>query len=410
MPPVEETSRCRNCRSLQLTAVLTLKPSAACDSYTANKNRLPVYPLDLLICDDCGLVQLKHILRFEERFHRYFSSPEVMAKPEAYLKAYANEVLDRKVGPDDDLLVVEIGSHDGSLLKAFRDCGARVAGIEPGEAIAAAANRSGIPTVCGLPDREAVRRVTDLNGPADVVIVDNSFGYQHPVHIANVDNIHAYADALMDLLAPDGTLVVQTTYLGDLINNDLFDYIYHEHLTYFSIETMQSFFFGEYGLNITNIQTDRYGNGRIRFYLCSNPPLPEGNQRIEKLHQAEQQLRLRDANTFRKMEIRIEGYRERLCAELERYRNKKMAGYGASATATTLLYHFGLDDYLSFLVDDNPEKNGLFSPGLNLPVMDPDALYRDEIEIVVILAWRYADRIIERHPRFKGRFIVPFQP
>jgi len=147
--------------------------------------------------------------------------------------------------------------------------------------------------------------------------------------------------------------------------------------------------------------------GSMRYYFARNLSDHEVKETVEHYRKIERRLELSTRKPYDRFNQRINECKSELRALMEINKSKKMAGYGASATTTTLLYHFGLHEYLDFLVDDFPQKIGTYSPGLNLKVLDPEAIYQNNIGIVVINAWRYAEQIMNKHKNFKGTFIVP---
>ena len=189
-------------------------------------------------------------------------------------------------------------------------------------------------------------------------------------------------------------------------NKRLFDSIYHEHLSYLSIRPLEKFFC-EYGFSLVDLVHVDTKGGSLRYYFQKTVESNCRNAHIERWREYEEQKRICSVNTFQQYEARIQVEKEKLHQELSKYTEGSVVGYGASATTTTLLYHFQLGQKISYLVDDNPAKVGTFSPGYHLPVYGPERLYQEPPDAIFIFAWRYAATIMENHPEFTGRFIIP---
>jgi hypothetical protein len=228
---------------------------------------------------------------------------------------------------------------------------------------------------------------------------------------AHADALGEIADGVRTLLAPDGVFVFEVSYLLDLVQNMVFDWIYHEHLCYHAIRPLQ-LFFDRHGMELFDVERIPTKGGSIRGFA----QLRDGPRRVSpavaELVDEESEAGLDRPETFRAFGSRIEAAAEdvRQALEVERAGGGTIAGYGASATVTTLLHHFELGDLVDFIVDDNPDRQGLYSPGHHIPVVPSDALHERRPAAVVVLAWRFADAIIRNNQRYLdagGRFIVP---
>ncbi|HMC65222.1 MAG TPA: class I SAM-dependent methyltransferase [Gemmataceae bacterium] len=402
---VSRRNDCRLCNSWDLELVLPLAPTPIGDHYVP-RDRLgevqETYPLDLYLCHGCGHVQMLDTVDPEALFGDYLyvtsSSPGLVE----HFRKYADDLLDR-LRPLPGSLVVEFGSNDGSLLRFFQAQGMRVLGVDPARAIAERATQNGIETVPAFFTSGLARQIRRERGPAALITANNVF--------AHADNLTDIADGIHDLLASDGVFCFEVSYLVDLMDNMVFDSIYHEHLCYHSVKPLDTFF-RRHGLELIDAAHvgTKGGSLRCTVQLAGGPrPLTASVGRLIAL---EAQRRLDQADTFHVFAARIDRAKQAVARAVHdlRRQGKMIAGFGASVTTTTLIYHFDLGDKLSYIVDDNSARHNLYSPGHHIPVVGPQAMYEQKPASVVILAWRYAEPIMKKHQAYReqgGQFIVP---
>jgi SAM-dependent methyltransferase len=319
-----------------------------------------------------------------------------------HFSTYAEKVLSRTHLAKDSL-VVDIGSNDGTLLRAFKDRGMRVLGVDPAREIARKATASGIETLPEFFDSRLAREIKRIHGPASLITCNNLF--------ANVDDVMSLTEGIRDLLAPDGTFIFESFYLADFISNMVFDFAYHEHLSYYSVRPLQRFF-ARCNMQLVDVERIPTKGGSLRYFVQQAGAAREVSPIVEQLGQTEESLGLGRPEAFAKFAREINSAKESLLQYLKQLKAEKktVCGYGASATTTTLIYHFELCGLLDFIVDDFSAKQNLFSPGCHIPVLPPTALYEREPDYVLILAWRYVEPIAQKHESFiagGGHFIVP---
>ncbi len=405
MNPLAHRDDCRLCGSRTLDMVMRLTPTPPGDMYLPRSQAAKAssaYPLDLYLCRDCGYANLLDILDPDSIYKEYIytttSSPGLIK----HFEGYARHVVERLRLPSGSL-AVDIGSNDGALLRGLKKVGMRVAGVEPAPEIAAAATNEGLPTLNRYFDAKAVETIRNDYGPANLVTANNVF--------ANIDDVSSVVDNVKALLAPGGVFVVEFAYLGDLIKNRIFDYIYHEHLSYFSIDTLRRMFASK-DMKIVGVEHIETKGGSVRIYVQRAADTPALTDNLDSWIAAEDRQRLRDPETYRTLLQAVDKTAAACRSLLDRYKSegRRIIGYGASVTCTTLIYHFGLARYLDFLVDDNPAKLGTVCPGLGIDVRPSSAIDGDAKTVVVVLAWRFADMIIERNRQVLdqgGVFVVP---
>lgn len=402
---IHRRDTCRLCGSRDVELVFQLAPTPIGDAYvTADKRDVPqpLFPIDLFLCRACGLAQLLDVIAPEVLYGDYIYVTASSLGLGDHFRGYAEQVRDA-IRPPQGSLVVDIGSNDGTLLKCFGQLGMRTLGVEPAEHIARAATAAGAETIAGFFTPDLARCIRDQHGPARVITANNVF--------ANVDDLESMTTGIRDLLAPDGVFVCESYYVADVVRNMVFDFIYHEHISSFAVTPLHAFFerMGMRLLDVVHVPT-KGGSLRYTVGLASGPRQP--TPAVAALLEEERRAGVCDPRTFKAFAARIDALRVKTCETLADLQaaGRSIAGFGASITATTLIYHFSIGGSLDYLVDDNPAKQGRFSPGLHLPVHSATALYERRPDAVVILAWRYADPIIRNHQaylRAGGRFIVP---
>jgi hypothetical protein len=376
--------------------------SAIGNDYLRDRCPQEEFALSLYLCGKCGNVQIEDVVNPELLFRQYTYATRSSLGLIDHFRKYAAE-LAAQTGLTTGSLVVDIGSNDGSLLQAFRESGHRVVGVDPAEEIAARASGDGVPTIPEFFTAGIADEIRSTHGPAALVTANNVF--------AHSDQLPVMTEAIRALLAPEGLFTFEVSYLLDIVQNLLFDTVYHEHLCYHSVRSLASFFL-LHGLELIHIRRIPTKGGSLRgtVQLAGGPR--RASSMVQRMIELEHLLRLHSADTFRVLARRMDLAQEEFVAMIDRARatGKIIAGYGASPTVTTLLSQFGLGSKLDFMVDDNPVKQKTFSPGSQIPVYSPDALYEREADLVAILAWNYASPIIARHQQFTengGRFAIP---
>lgn len=388
---------CRLCNSSNLTLVLPLHKSPLCDAYIANKKKQKFYDLNLYLCDECKFVQIDTVIDPETIYKDYIYVTSSSMGLVNHFNQYCTNVTE-KINLEKDKLVVDIGSNEGSLLSAFQNSGYKVLGVEPSSKAANIANENGIETICDFFAEEKAIEIRKKYGTASLITVNNLY--------ANIDDLHGFTKAVTELLDDNGVLVIESSYLLDMIDNMVFDFIYHEHLSYFSIEPLMKFF-DKFDMHLVNVENISTKGGSLRYYWAKKVSTFSQDCSVDKLLKNELQYNI-SLDVFKKYNIRIENEKLQLLNFLEANKDKKIIGYGASATSTTLISHFGLDRYLDYLVDDNKDKVGTFSPGFHIPVYNLEKLNSDtgSSKVIIILAWRYKDNIMPNIQKANGDDIV----
>ncbi len=398
---------CRLCQSRELEKVIELTP-------TPPGNRVLVadeldehqdsYPLEVYFCRSCTHLQLGHVVDPEILYQRNYSyvsatSPVFVSHLEKYVKT----MLDR-FSLEKEALVADIGSNDGTCLRFFKESGFQVLGIDPAIDIARRATDSGIETIADFFSLELARRLRDERGPAQLITSHNA--------CAHIDNLTNIIEGVSHWLRDDGLFVMEVGYLVDVYQNVWFDTIYHEHLDYHTVAPLTGFL-ARSGLEVIRVERVAPQGGSIRVIAQkeSGPHTADGS--LEELLALEHHLGLDRPKTFHDFSRRVNEVRDKLSRLLTglKQQKKSIAAYGAPTKATTMLMHFGLGrEVLDFTLEDNPLKHGHFLPGVRVPIVPAEELYKRRPDYVVILAWNFAASIMQKHTRYHdegGRFILP---
>lgn len=406
MSHVTHREHCRLCESKEFELVLPILPSAIGDAFVSAEQlceKQEVYPLDTYLCLNCGHLQNLDVVDPAILFGSYTYRTSVSLGLVAHFNAYSknvSEYLNLKEGA----FVVEMGSNDGSLLKAFKAQGMRVLGVDPAKQIASEATQAGVPTIPDFFSLKVSKKIKEEQGPADLICANNVF--------AHMDDMNDCVQGIGDLLKPDGVFVFEVSYLPDMVERFVFDTIYHEHVSHHALIPLEKFF-NRLGLALFHVEKVESKGGSIRGFVQK---LATGvrtrSSALNALFVHESNIQITQPEIHRNFFKNIQKKKGSVIHHVDEAlsQGKVVVGYGASTTTTTLLYHFELGTRLSFIVDDNPVKHHLFSPGFHLPVLPSSELYKRKPDIVLLLAWTYAEPIVQRHEEFVregGEFWIP---
>lgn len=401
-----KSNKCLICGGKKLTRYLSLGKAAPANSYLTKsqlKQKEFEAPLEVYFCHNCHLAQLLHIVDRAVIFrdYAYFSSTSPMLVK--HFEEYASEVFNRFPNQSRQL-VVDIGSNDGVLLKPFKKLGAKVLGIDPAKNIAKIANSEGIETIADFFSSKKVPGLVKKYGKAGIITSNNT--------LAHTDALHDIFEGVKELLDEKGVFVFEVQYLADLLTHNEFDNTYHEHICFHAIYPL-AYLLKMHSMKIIDIiHTDTHGGGIMVFAAHASAPFPIGKA-VGKFLENEKKLGLHKLSEYKKFAQRPPFVKKKLTEMLLDLKKKgqKIAAYGASAKATTLLQYCNIGpDVIDYITDSAPSKQGKFTPGTRIPVVKPETLKSDTPDYIVITAWNYAENIMEKEKWFKssgGKFIIP---
>jgi hypothetical protein len=405
MSKAYKRTTCRLCSKNDFEKVLELTPTPPADEFVPREKLDKVqktYPLDLYLCRACGVTQLLDVIDTEEVYLNYTYVTVSSYGLVKHFEDYAKEVM-AKFKPKAGGLVLDIGSNDGTLLKFFKNAGMKVLGIDPTPTVVRHAVSQGIPTLEGFFGEEYARKLKKEQGTAMVITCNNL--------VADIDNLADLIKGVREMMGPDSIFVFESFYLVDQIQNLVWDFTYHEHFSYFTVKPLKNFF-ASIGMELIDAQKVWTKGGSIRYTIQMKGGSRKALPSVEECITYEEKIGAQTPGIFNEYRARIEKAKKELLVLLKdlKRQGKTIAGFGACATGTTLIYHYEMGDKLDFLVDDFTAKQNLFSPGFHIPVYHPDEIYKRKPDYIVILAWRYDEPIIKNHKRYLdsgGRFIIP---
>lgn len=399
---------CRYCDEKDIFRFLDLGTMALANSFV-RKEDLPAadekkFPLDVHFCRRCGLVQIGYVVPPEIIFRNYIyysATSDLVHDHARYLARSFKQRFDLSA----DSLVVEIASNDGTVLRCFKDEGLRVLGVEPASNIAVEAERTGIPTLNDFFNEHSAGQVGTVHGKADVILGRHVF--------AHVPEIHGFVRGMKNLLAADGVVAIEAPYLVDFISRNEFDTVYHEHYSYLSVRAM-AYLFALYDMEVFDAEEVGIHGGSLIYYIGNRGRHPV-SPNVGRLVAEEIAKGLDREETYAVFAERVPVIREHTLEFLHECKRtgKRVAAYGAPAKGNTFLNYCGIGpDLLEYTVDKSPYKQGLYTPGMHIPVCHPDKLAEDMPDYVLLLAWNFKDEILTQQKRYleKGGTFVQAIP
>ena len=409
--------KCRVCNSQNIKNVISLGFTPLANAFLT-KEQLDQpeekFPLDLVFCADCTLVQIVETVPPEKLFSSYFYVSSISQTTLDNAKALTEKVIGM-MNLDGSSVVVEIGSNDGYLLKNYVEKGIKVIGFEPAKNIAEIANQAGIRTFNTFFDAENAQLLNsklkiDLdvdkrsrNFTVDVVHANNV--------LAHVANLHSVIEGIKTILSPNGVAIVETHYVKYLFDHNEFDCIYHEHLCYYSAHSIKKLF-EIHGLIMVDIERIPIHGGSIRCYF-KHAETCLTKETVTDFLIEEENSGLLNIDHYRKLTQTVFELKKELreVTQFIKELKQKIVVYGAPAKSTTLLNLFGIDSSLiEYVVDATPQKQFHFTPGTHLPIYPPSMLATEPPDYCLLLTWNFADEIMAKESEFRakgGKFIIP---
>ena len=397
---------CRMCKGTDLELFLDLGFTPPADQFRRKEQLAEpdvYYPLEVMVCRDCGLSQLNHIVSPEILYRQdypYESSTTKMGR--VHWTEFAESCVEMlRLGKRD--LVVDVGSNVGVLLECFRNAGTGILGVDPAVNISLLAEKRGIETITEFFSIDAAERILREKGQASVITATNCFA-----HVNDLDGFMRAADKLLN---ERGVLVIEAPYFANLLGNLEYDTIYHEHLSYLSVRPLKNFF-GRFGMEIFDIQQRDIHGGSFRVFV-SRAGGRKAAPVVGELLASEEEKGIHKPEVLRRFSAAVRKNRDDLLWLLRslKHDGKRIAGVSAPAKGMTLLNYCRLGtETLDFVTEKSALKIGRFTPGAHIPVLSDQELLNRMPDYALLLAWNFAEEIMANLSEYRkkgGKFIIP---
>jgi SAM-dependent methyltransferase len=402
----ETAQRCRLCGDRLAHTFVDLGVSPLCESFLSADQldaMEPFFPLHVLVCSNCFLVQLREYVSPKQIFTEYAYFSSYSTSWVAHAKAYC-EMIKERLGLSTDSFVVELASNDGYLLQHFAPLGVPVLGVEPAANVAKVAIEKGIPTCVDFFGVALADRLVADGCRADLILGNNV--------LAQVPDLNDFVAGMGRLLKPEGVITLEFPHLQRLMQGNQFDTIYHEHFSYFSFVTIENLA-ARHELKLIDVEELATHGGSIRVYLAHDASRHQPARGVADMRIRERDLGFLDIEAYASFADQVRRTKRMLLAFLIKAKDegKTICGYGAPGKGNTLLNYCGIGtDFLDFTVDRNPYKHGRFTPGMRIPIHDVSAIGAAKPDYILILPWNLRHEIVRqmRHVgAWGGKFIVP---
>lgn len=396
---------CRTCKSNRLYMFLSLGSHPLANGFLRKVQLTEteaLFPVDIHVCLDCGLIQIPNNVP-PDFFRNYVYVPSASEAMHRHFAALADEVA-RKFLSSPESLTVDIGCNDGLFLKSLRDRGARTLGVDPATNIIQMARQKGLEIVNEYFSPEIARRITETHGPATVIMTTNTFHH--------VDDLDSFTEGVALLLADEGTFIIEVPHALEIVNQNQFDGVYHEHVSQFTVKSIVDLF-RRFDLEVFDLERLDIHGGSIRIFGRKGKSAKTVSPAVSEWLSRESESGLFSASTYDVFRERVEKNKQTLLKLLKKLNGEgeRVVGYGASARGNTLLNYYQIGtDVLDYIVDRNSLKHGLYSPGMHIPVFGVERILEDRPNYMLILAWNFAEEIMRQqveYGRLGGRFILP---
>jgi SAM-dependent methyltransferase len=378
-------NNCRCCENKNLKSVISLGMSPLANNLLNDETQADeLFPLEMMYCPECNYCQLSCTVPPEKLFDTYlYTSSTTKSFREHFEKAAESYV--KKFNLTSDSCVLDIGCNDGIALLPLKNLNVNVIGVDPAANIVKLTREKGIETIHGYFDENTVNEVLNKHGKIDLITASNVFA-----HSADIKQI---TNSVFKLLKEDGCFIIEVQYLYDTINDLTFDNIYHEHVSYWSVSSIVNFF-TKLGYSVVDVEHIDTHGGSIRVYVKNKNK--EVSSNVSTFLQKEKEFGLTEFEVYKNFSNKIQQVKTNVKKNFDAFKNigLKIAGYGSPAKATTSLNYYQVDNkYIDYIIEDNKLKHGKLLPGVRIPICSKEKLSTNPPDIIVIMAWNFAEEI-----------------
>ena len=366
------------------------------------------YPMTFTFCDECNGVQIAEKINADEMFKNYFYFSSQIKTLQDHFKNQAKNVTDQFIDDKGNASVLEFGSNDGILLRPLVLEGIKqVIGIDPAQNVVEQNQVSGATQIVGYFNENLAEDLLIQYGKQNLILANNCY--------AHINDINSTTNAVKIMLKDDGMFIFEVHHLLKLIDELQFDMIYHEHIYYYSIIFLQDYF-KKFSLKVYKVDEISIHAGSIRVYVCHEDSMKflEEDPSVKLLIEKEKDSGLDSFNSLKLFSNKVFNFKTNLIELLDKLKShgSTIVGYGASGRANTILQFCDLDgSYLDYIIDDSPPKQGFFTPGSHIEIVDKSILDTKEFDYILLFAWAFLDEIASKNKKFLengGKIIVPF--
>jgi SAM-dependent methyltransferase len=382
---------CRCCGNSKLLHVLSLGLSPLANSLLKSKSQVEdLYPLELNYCPSCYNCQLSFVVPPEKMFNDYLY---VSSTSKSFVNHFNKlaETLINEFKLKSDSLVVDIGSNDGVFLKPINERGIGVVGVDPAENLVNLANSKGLETLQGYFDEKIADEIISLKGQADIVTAFNVF--------AHADDLKSIANNVFKVLKSSGVFIIEVQYLLDTLKDVTFDNIYHEHVNYWSVTSLNNFF-KILNLQLFKVEHVNTHGGSIRAYIQRKLTNVIDNS-VNIFLDNERDFGISDFKVYEEFKQNIANLKSKTLKKVNEIRNsgKSIVGYGSPAKATTVLNYYGISNqHIDYIIEDNELKHNRFLPGMKIPIKSKTKALQNPPDYILVLAWNFLEDIKLNNP------------
>ncbi len=398
---------CRFCGHKKLNLFLDLGGCQPADQFLSipfSKSNAKKYPLEVVKCINCHLVQLNYTCSGEILYQQdYPYESDITKQGRKHWKDFAKDIV-KRFGLGSSDLVIDIGSNVGELLSNFKNERVKVQGIDPAENIAQKAERRGIPTINAFFNKKIINILKKKKLHPKVITGTNVF--------AHIDDICGSLEVIKEILIPNGIFIIEVPYLKNLIEGLAYDTIYHEHLSYLSVTPLKAIF-TKFELEIFDVEFQKIHGGSIRVFVQHKNGVNKKSAKLKMILEEEKKQKIHDINYLKKFAEKVMDHKVQIISLLNKLKKerKKVAAVGAPAKGMTLLNYCNIDtNYLEFVTEVSKLKINKYCPGTDLKIIGDSELVKQNIDYALILPWNFKDEIMSNLKEFKeggGKFIIP---